>query len=394
MRKVLQVNIRLSEGGAAGVARTLSDELRRTGIESPFAYGYGKRGGPSPLEDQYSGVRITPGLVAALNRATYGLLGYDTSLKSPKLWGKFADEVASSDLVHLHAVHSYMTSADSLFETLIAAGKPVVWTLHDQWIMTGRCAQPGDCRKWETGCGGCPSLTAYPPAVFDHSARHWKKRYQAVRELQSSLPTAIIACADWLGEEADKAGLANVQVIKNSVDRVFWESVNSATSKADPKIRNLFICRDLRDSLKVSWPLIERVANLDGQTTTVIGDNPEALPDNVTHRPAITDRAELAKAMVAHDRLIFSSRVDYFPLTIAEALTAGLRVLALDSRAAREFQDHPRVEIASDEDALVRLATDLSAGNSGNSTALERSFFDPERMSREYIDVYRRLLRG
>lgn len=392
MHKVLQVNIRLSEGGAAGVARTLADELRQLGVESPFAYGYGKGGGPSPLEEQYAGVRMTPRPIAALNRISYGLIGRETDLFSPTLWSQFMSEVAASDVVHLHAIHSYFVSTERLFAGLIAAGKPVVWTLHDQWIMTGRCAQPGDCRRWETGCKSCPNLTAYPPAIYDRAAERWQERYHAVSDLQSKLPTAIVACADWLGQEARTAGLQNVQVIKNSVDREFWEATRGVKNPPQPPVRNLFMCRDLRDKLKVNWPLLNRIAQLEDQELTVVGDNPIELSSGISYKPAIMDRRALAKEMTSHERLIFTSPVDYFPLTIAEALTAGLEVLALDSRAAREFEGHRDVKIASSEESLMRMVEARPEKPAVDAAQRSQSeFFNPQRMTLEYMDVYRRL---
>lgn len=393
MRKVLQVNIRLSEGGAAGVARTLADELQRQGIESPFAYGYGKGGGDSPLEDEYSGIRVTPRHIAALNRMSYALLGKETELTSQRLWSRFSEQIESSDVVHLHAIHSYFISTEKLFSKLISAGKPVVWTLHDQWIMTGRCAQPGDCRRWETGCHSCPNLTAYPPAIVDHAAQRWRERYAAVQQLQAHLPTTIVACADWLGDEARKAGLQNVHTIKNSVDRQFWDATSVIEQRVpEAKIRNLFICRDLRDKFKVNWKLLNSIAQIKNQTLTVVGNNPEVLPSNVRHEPAIMDRRKLAATMTTHTRLIFTSRVDYFPLTIAEALTAGMDVLAIDSQAAREFQNHPNVKIVDDEQRLLEAANE--GGASTEMKKDQRDFFDPQRMTQEYLDVYEQILAG
>lgn len=393
MRKVLQVNIRLSEGGAAGVARTLADELRDLGVESPFAYGYGKRGGPSPLEEEYVGLRMTPMPVAALNKVTYGLIGRESNMFSPRLWADFMREVEASDVVHLHAIHSYFVSTERLLNSLVSAGKPVVWTLHDQWIMTGRCAQPGDCRRWETGCKACPNLQAYPPAVYDHAGKRWRERYAAVSRLQAEVPTAIVACADWLGEEANKAGLKNVKVIKNSVDREFWNAAKSAGAPKEGPIRNLFMCRDLRDKLKVNWPLLNRISRIQDQKLTIVGDYPEQIPIEAVQKPAIMNRTDLALEMSSHHRLIFTSAVDYFPLTIAEALSAGLEVLALDSLAAREFERHPRVRIAADEDNLVSLAQNQVGRIHTSDSSSDSDFFDPKRMTLEYVDVYRSLLR-
>ena len=113
LKQVLQVNIRLSEGGAAGVARTLADGLRSLGISSPFAYGYGNRGGPSAMEGDYGGIKVTPAVIAAANRWSYSIAGRETPFRGPG-WGNLLTAMDQSDVVHLHAIHSYFASTAGL----------------------------------------------------------------------------------------------------------------------------------------------------------------------------------------------------------------------------------------------------------------------------------------
>lgn len=391
--QVLQMNVRLSEGGAAGVARTLSDELRAQGIRSPFAYGYAKHGLSSPLEASYEGVRMTPALVAATNRANYALFGAETLLRSPRMWRELRASVRSSDVVHLHAIHSYFVSTSQLFDLLIEENKPVVWTLHDQWAMTGRCAQPGTCRRWESGCKVCPNLAAYPPAKYDHAAARWTERSSEIRELQEKVPTAIVSCADWLAEEAEIAGLKNVSVIHNSVDREFWDALHLYGKRSHaPAGSTLFMSRDLRDSLKVDRNVLSRVAAMPGRELTVVGDHAEPIIAGAKHQPAITSRAELAAMMLGHRDLIFTSKVDYFPLTITEALTAGMTVFAVDSRAAREFENNPLVRIYPDTSSLIRaLGSRVNENGAGAGETLDENY-NPTRMTTDYLELYSRLL--
>ncbi|MHA7191221.1 glycosyltransferase [Arthrobacter sp. MDT2-16] len=384
------MSAKLSEGGAAGVARTLADELRRVGVRSPFAYGYGRRGKASQLEEEYAGLQITPGPIAALNRTSYGVLGAETKLRSSRRWEELTHAVAASDIVHLHVIHSYFADTEQLFSLLKRAGKPVVWTLHDQWAMTGRCAQPASCQLWRMGCSKCPDLGAYPPARVDHAAQRWIDRRALIQDLQDHLPTAFVACADWLAAEARAAGFDNVHTIRNSVDRTFWNAASEGTRASSYEVRNLFMCRDLRDRKKVSIEVLNSVAGIENQSLTIMGDNLPSELHPTRHLPATSDRALTATTMLEHDRLIFTSDVDYYPLTIAEALTAGLEVLAVDSSAAREFANHPRVVIASSHTTLCELAAlPLTEGisHSGNPGP-----FAPTRMVEEYLRIYRSLL--
>lgn len=392
LSQVLQVNVRLSEGGAAGVARTLADELRTRGISSPYAYGYSKGGSSSALEGAYDAIRLTPKPIAAANRLAYSVIGRETRMTSSKSWGSFTDTLAESDVVHLHAIHSHIVDTDILVDALIEAGKPVVWTMHDQWAMTGRCAQPGSCRLWETGCQKCPDLGAYPPAKVDHASRRWSQRRRTLDRLQEGVPTAFVACAAWLGAEARKAGLEDVRVIRNSVDRPFWEEATGRVRTAPTMKKVLFMCRDLRDRQKVDWRLLDSIALIDGIELTIMGDDaPQEVP-GANMIPAATDRQALARIMLEHNHLLFTSQVDYYPLTVVEALTCNLRILALDSAAVREFRDYPNVLIFSDVESIVEEVADLESQNELSTEFLEgNELFAPQRMAGEYVALYEEL---
>ncbi|EHX31356.1 putative colanic acid biosynthesis glycosyl transferase wcaC domain protein [Escherichia coli DEC12C] len=47
--KILQFNVRLAEGGAAGVALDLHLRALEKGLSSRFVYGYGKGGKKAPV---------------------------------------------------------------------------------------------------------------------------------------------------------------------------------------------------------------------------------------------------------------------------------------------------------------------------------------------------------
>ncbi|MDQ0078476.1 colanic acid biosynthesis glycosyltransferase WcaC [Arthrobacter oryzae] len=299
-----------------------------------------------------------------------------------------------SDVVHLHVIHSYFLQTSYLFDLIVRLKKPLVWTLHDHWAMTGRCAQPDDCTQWAKGCPSCPNLRAYPPAKLDLASKRWEERRDGIARLQASVPTAIVPCADWLAIDAEKSGLRNIQVIKNSVDRTYWEATRSiAKSPNRPRSNvgqgNIFICRDLRDRSKVDWKLLERLAGIPGQRLTIVGDHAPTLIPGVEYIPATSDRFELAQILSDHDRLIFTSTVDYYPLTIAEALTAGLKVFAISSRASQEFETSHLVELFDTGYSLLESVRSLT-GAQQEDDALRPGidFFNPDRMVDEYLELY------
>ena len=384
---VLHLNVRLSEGGAAGVARALSAELRGAGIDSRLAYGYSKGGKASPDESELDAVRVTPRAVAAANRMAYALIGRETRATGAKAWTAFLAAMNDASAIHLHAVHSHIVDFDVLVDAIIDADKPVVWTLHDQWIMTGRCAQPGACRLWEQGCKVCPDLDAYPRGIIDRAGERWLDKRSAISRLREHVPVSVVACASWLAEEAEIAGLGPVLVIQNSVDRQFWNA-SRPTSRAPRKgRRNLFMCRDLRDSVKIDWELLADISRMQNQSLLVVGnDAPESAP-RLDYQPAVVDRRELAALMGTHDRLIFTSPVDYFPLTVLEALSSGLEVFAIDSAAAREFEGHPGMHLFGGPSAMLDALSRVDDGYVYHPPVTPHAY-SPDAMTASYIEAY------
>src|SRR5699024_12258363 len=75
---ILQFNVRLAEGGAAGVALDLHQRALQQGLASHFVYGYGKGGKESVSHQNYPQViKHTPRMTAMANIALFRLFNRD-----------------------------------------------------------------------------------------------------------------------------------------------------------------------------------------------------------------------------------------------------------------------------------------------------------------------------
>lgn len=89
--------------------------------------------------------------------------------------------VAWADVIHLHWVNQGFLSMQSL-ASLQALTKPLVWTLHDLWAVTGGCHIPLSfgvehtelCSGFEGDCSACPLLAKRGQAYAQHL--HQSKR--------------------------------------------------------------------------------------------------------------------------------------------------------------------------------------------------------------------------
>jgi putative colanic acid biosynthesis glycosyltransferase len=392
--KIVHINVRFGEGGAAQVMQNIALTQSELGHSTQIAYGYGPGGGVSPHAPEKGQLRLTPKLLAGANIMAFRIFGEELKCIETETHEQLSELLSWADLVHLHVVHSFMLNLDVLIELLIQGGKPIVWTLHDSWIMTGRCAFTNSCRGWERGCGTCPSLKNYPPAYFDNSASTFVKKRQSITRLLEKVPVQFVSCAEWLALDFERAFGIRPQVVHNSVDKATF-ALGDQRVPDEYKYELIFLCRDLRDPLKVNVHLLNKFADYFGGKFLIVGSNiPDSLSKNATVVKPIEDRNELASLLKTSKRLLFTSKVDTFSLTICEALVLGLEVYAPDSPGIREFEKFDQVNISHDEMAVFEAVTVAAAKNVNPITMSQddRSYFSPRRMVSDYLTIYSDLL--
>ena len=119
-------------------------------------------------------------------------------------------------IVHAHNLFPDFFDFRSLEE--ISAKYPLLITAHDCWLMTGHCAHPFECNRFEKGCGNCPDLMIPPAILRDNTSQNLKVKNKI---LASSKPYLATPC-NWLKEMflRSKVGhnFQEIRVIANGVD--------------------------------------------------------------------------------------------------------------------------------------------------------------------------------
>lgn len=120
--------------------------------------------------------------------------------------------VIKADVLHLHWVTGFV-SAHQLHR-LHQLGKPIVWTLHDQFPFTGGCHYAGTCQKFATGCEGCPQLTNPVKPVAAWTLQ------QKIRFIDPA-GLRLVSPSKWLRDCARKSKLfanARIDVVPYGID--------------------------------------------------------------------------------------------------------------------------------------------------------------------------------
>ena len=220
---ILQFNVRLAEGGAAGVALDLHLRALEKGWSSRFVYGYGKGGKKSASHGNYPHViKHAPRLTSAANIALFRLANRDLFGNLDNMY-RTITRTAGPLVLHFHVLHSYWLNLEEVvaFCQKVKAHKPditLVWTLHDHWSVTGRCAFTDGCEGWKTGCQKCPTLSNYPPVNVDKAHQQLPEKRQMFRTMLA-LGCQFISPSQHVAEAFNSLyGAGRCHIINNGID--------------------------------------------------------------------------------------------------------------------------------------------------------------------------------
>ncbi|QLU67413.1 colanic acid biosynthesis glycosyltransferase WcaC [Citrobacter freundii] len=403
---ILQFNVRLAEGGAAGVALDLHLRALEHGLSSRFIYGYGKSGKKSLSHPHYPQVfKHTPRLTSALNIALFRFANRDPFGNLDNLY-RTVTRTAGPLVLHFHVLHSYWLNLEQvvMFCQKVQAHKPditFVWTLHDHWSVTGRCAFTDGCEGWKTGCRKCPTLSNYPPVKVDKAHQQLPGKRQMFRAMLA-LGCQFISPSQHVADAFNSLyGAGRCAIINNGID-VATEAILSDLPLNDephsrPKIA--IVAHDLRYDGKTNQQLVRQMMALgDKIELHTFGKFSPFSGANVVNHGFETDKRILMSALNLMDGLVFSSRVDNYPLILCEALSIGVPVIATHSEAAQEVLAKSGGKTFSEEDVLQLVQcnkTAIAQAVFGTSLAAfrqrSRSAYSGQQMLEDYVSFYQNL---
>ena len=157
--KILQINSFFSEGGPPRIVKGIHDIVIENGDECLLAAA---RANPMPGMDVYRIGNKWTTYCCALSSRILDNDGFAAGRCTKKLISRIREY--DPDIIHLHNLHSYYMQVEELFRYLKECVKPVVWTLHDCWAMTGHCPHftMAKCDRYKTGCYQCSQKTSFP----------------------------------------------------------------------------------------------------------------------------------------------------------------------------------------------------------------------------------------
>jgi glycosyltransferase involved in cell wall biosynthesis len=235
------------------------------------------------------------------------------------------------DVINVHNLHNAGLGPELV--ALSARLAPTVWTLHDMWSFTGRCAYAYDCRRFIAGCDAtCPAPHEYPSLGATLIRRAWKLR----RNLLAQHESLVAACPSrWLAEQAS-AGLwadHRLEVIPNGLplDRYLplpRELAQAALGVDSAKPVLLAAAQALTEVRKGGKIVIEAIENIRNRPLTLITLGHGHLPiesDGIDlfSLGHIDHERTMVLAFNAADLFVHPAPVDNLPNVVMEAIACG-----------------------------------------------------------------------
>ncbi len=238
-----------------------------------------------------------------------------------------------SSIVHLHNLHGYYFSY-AILPALMRKRK-VIWTLHDEQLLTGHCSCTLNCTNWTNGCGDCPHLETYPAIKTDSTQAllAYKKRWL------KKINPLIVCPSHWLSNRVKIAFpfLKQIHVIPNGVDTDLYiptDDKKKLRAKLNLPIDAFLIlfAAELSTSNPFKGGNILNEIVVDGfQDSTfvvTIGGKTKKQSDHHLPYGYINNELEMSNLFAASDLMIYPTQADNLPLVVLEAMSCGLPVVA------------------------------------------------------------------
>lgn len=318
-----------------------------------------------------------------------------------------------ADVIHLHWVNQGFLSLDGL-KRILSLGKPVVWTMHDMWAVTGICHHARTCNNYAKECGNCMFLNGHKKK--DLAYRTFNKK----RSCYNTAPIHFVTCSAWLRKLAAKSALIKpsdtVRNIPNPIDTSFFcpddkVAARQALNLPQDKLLILFGAVNAADKRKGIDFFIETLHTLRKQygkqndriELVVFGNTGnmplDSMPYPCTSLGYVSDPEKIRCMYRAVDTYVTPSLEENLPNTIMEAMACGTPCVGFEIGGIPEMIDAQNGYVARYKDAADMATGIAKVLHSDNHDTMSKAArqkvlaeYSEESVAQQYITLYQSLL--
>lgn len=391
--KILQISSNWGHGGPGGVVKDLYNVIEANGDECKVAYGR------FDIPDDVLAIRIG----TKYDTYVHGLLSRimdNAGFLSRRATTSFVQEIVKydPDIIHLHNLLGYYINIEVLFDYLKTCGKPIIWTVHDCWPITGHCInfERIDCKKWNRGCHDCLLKKDYPPSyLVDQSRNNWIKKKEIFTGVSNMY---LVSPSKWLSKLLNNSYMScyPIQVINNGIDLSVFKPMYSNIRKKyglENKIVLLAVA-GVWNEMK-GEKLLYSIASMlnDNYRLVMIGTkSPKILPANIISIDRTDNLQELVQWYTTADVFVNPTLGDNFPTVNIEAMACGTPVVTNATGGSSEAAGniYGRIVQSKTADEFIQKILECISNRFDPIEITEAAKkYDKSRCFKKYIELYR-----
>jgi glycosyltransferase involved in cell wall biosynthesis len=356
--KVLVVNNIDVKGGAYRASHNIHHALIQAGIDSRF-YNY-----------EHLATEFYRNIQHSLDRLA---LRFYPDRKEPDFFSPAISGINirkesafnEADIINLHWTTGGFLSLKSV-EWIMNLGKPVVWTLHDFWPVSGGCHLNRGCLKFKEQCGSCPVLGSKKDN--DLSRKIWEKK----NKIYKNADLHWVTVSDWFLSQASQSSLlknADIHKIFNAIDTDVFVPLDKLCARKLLNIasdRFIILCggfgitkdpnKGFSDLTLALHLLKEKHQITEDQLSVVVFGNAleselQGSGFEIRNVGVINDDKLLSKYYAAADVFVCTSKQETGPTTILESMACGTPVISYNVGVVPEI-------VRNDENGYMCLKSD------------------------------------
>ncbi|NJM85827.1 MAG: glycosyltransferase [Hydrococcus sp. RU_2_2] len=312
------------------------------------------------------------------------------------------------DIVHLH----WICNGFAQIETLAKLNKPLVWTLHDMWALTGGCHYTQECDRYTNACGSCPQLKSQRD--WDLSRWVWQRKVRAWKALNLT----IVSPSNWLAQCAKSSSLfkdVRVEVIPHGLDLEKYQPIERQIARKLlnlPQDKQLVLfgtspgtTGDKRKGFVLLQAALQQLSQAGWQDKLELvvfgGSKPENWLDlgfRTHYLGQFHDDISLALVYASANAIVVPSTQEAFGQTASEALACGTPAIAFAATGLKDVIEHQQDGYLAKpfevEDLARGIAWVLEDGDRYeklcfNARARAEREFTLELQARRYLSLYK-----
>jgi glycosyltransferase involved in cell wall biosynthesis len=324
------------------------------------------------------------------------------------LTSKYVKEINNSDadIVHLHWINGETLS----IKDITRIEKPIVWTLHDMWLICGSEHVTQEAR-WKSGYQDPIKKTKIG---FDLERWTWNRKVKYWQQ-----PIELVTPSHWMNKLVSESPLTSTwsrTTIKNPIDTTFWSDVNGykCTSLNKKKTTKFLFGSMNNDAHHKGGDLFHKIFNQfkllgslkDKIEFLVIGGKKRQIRNingfKCTELGLIGSDHQLKQIYLEVDSLIIPSRIDNLPNMGVEALSCGVPIIGFDVCGLPDIIEHLKTGYLAKPFSVSDLAKGILYVTNCNEEEYNKlrensrqkavNEFSQKCIGVKYLDTYRRVL--